>query len=30
MSRSVHPKSYEANKYSEKENFKPADRVFGY
>ena len=30
MSRSVHPKSYEANKYTEKETFKPADRVFGY
>ncbi len=30
MSRSVHPKSYDANRYTEKENFKPADRVFGY
>ena len=30
MSRSVHPKSYEANRYTEKEKFKPADRVFGY
>jgi hypothetical protein len=30
MSRSVHPKSYDANRYTEKEKFKPADRVFGY
>ena len=30
MSRSVHPKSYNANRYTEKEKFKPADRVFGY
>ncbi len=30
MSRSLHPKSYEANKYTEKEKFKPADRIFGY
>ena len=30
MSRSVHPKSYDANRYTEKENFKPADRIFGY
>ena len=30
MSRSVHPKSYDANRYTKKENFKPADRVFGY
>jgi len=30
MSRSVHPKSYEANRYTEKEKFTPADRVFGY
>tara|TARA_B100000963_G_scaffold282514_1_gene251149 strand:+ start:995 stop:2638 length:1644 start_codon:yes stop_codon:yes gene_type:complete len=30
MSRSVHPKSYEANRYTEKEKFKPSDRVFGY
>ena len=30
MSRTVHPKSYDANRYTEKEKFKPADRVFGY
>ena len=30
MSRTVHPKSYEANRYTEKEKFKPSDRVFGY
>ena len=30
MSRSVHPHSYQANRYVEKEQFKPADRVFGY
>jgi len=30
MSRSVHPHSYAANRYTEKEKFKPADRVFGY
>ena len=24
------PKSYEANRYTEKEKFKPSDRVFGY
>ena len=30
MSRSMHPHSYAANKYTEKEKFKPADRVFGY
>jgi len=30
MSRSMHPKSYEANRYTEKEKFTPADRVFGY
>jgi hypothetical protein len=30
MSRTVHPKSYDANRYTEKETFKPADRVFGY
>jgi len=29
MSRTVHPKSYDANRY-EKETFKPSDRVFGY
>jgi len=30
MSRTVHHKSYDANRYTEKEKFKPADRVFGY
>jgi len=30
MSRSMHPHSYAANRYTEKEKFKPADRVFGY
>ena len=30
MSRSIHPHSYQANRYTEKERFKPADRVFGY
>ena len=30
MSRSVHPHSYAANRYTEKEKFKPADRIFGY
>ena len=30
MSRAVHPKSYDANRYTDKEKFKPADRVFGY
>ena len=30
MSRTVHPKSHDANRYTEKEKFKPADRVFGY
>tara|TARA_A100001011_G_scaffold398905_1_gene505117 strand:+ start:262 stop:1908 length:1647 start_codon:yes stop_codon:yes gene_type:complete len=31
MSRSMHPNSYEANRfYKEEKNFKPADRVFGY
>ena len=30
MSRSMHPHSYAANRYTEKETFKPADRIFGY
>ena len=30
MSRTVHPKSHDANRYTEKEKFKPADRIFGY
>ncbi len=30
MSRAMHPHSYAANRYTEKEKFKPADRVFGY
>jgi len=30
MSRSMHPHSYAANRYMEKETFKPADRIFGY
>ena len=30
MSRAMHPHSYAANRYTEKETFKPADRVFGY
>jgi hypothetical protein len=30
MSRSIHPHSYQANRYTEKEKFKPADRIFGY
>jgi len=30
MSRAIHPRSYEANRFIEEKKFKPSDRIFGY